>query len=80
VTTFYSVHRRLLSRTRRRSLSAFFSTVSVVLPILVPVLLVTALLVNELVDLKNLLQERLNHGADIGGIAPIRRRQMSNTS
>jgi predicted PurR-regulated permease PerM len=72
VITFYPVHRRLLSRIRRRSLSAFLSTVFVALTILVPILLVTALVVNELIDLKNLLQERLKHGANIGGIAPIR--------
>lgn len=72
VITFYPVHQRLLNRTRRRSSSAFFSTFLVLLTILVPVLLVTALIVNELVDLKSLLQERLKHGVDIGGIAPIR--------
>jgi predicted PurR-regulated permease PerM len=72
VITFYPVHRRLLSRTGRRSLSAFSSTVLVVLIILVPVLLITALVVNELVDLKNLLQERFKDGADISGFAAIR--------
>jgi predicted PurR-regulated permease PerM len=72
VITFYPVHRRLLHRTRHSSLSAFLSTMIVVLTILGPLLLVTALVVGELADLGNALQARFRDGADIRDFAPIR--------
>lgn len=72
VITFYPLHRRVLRRTRHGSFSAFISSFLAVLTILVPVLLVTALLVREVADLKNLLQERLDHTQGLTGLAPVR--------
>jgi predicted PurR-regulated permease PerM len=72
VITFYPVHRRLLHRTRHSSLSAFLSTMIVVLTILGPLLLVTALVVGELADLGDALQARFKDGADIRDFALIR--------
>jgi predicted PurR-regulated permease PerM len=72
VITFHPIHQRLLNRTGHPSLSAFLSTILVVLTILVPLLLVTALVVGELADLRNALQERLKDATNIGVIAPIR--------
>ncbi|HVT93772.1 MAG TPA: AI-2E family transporter [Bryobacteraceae bacterium] len=70
--TFYPVHQRLLNGTKRPSLSAFLSSLLVVLTILVPVLLITALGVSELGQLKNLLQARFKGGIDLNGIGPVR--------
>src|SRR3954451_4332561 len=58
VITFYPIHQRLLNRIGRPSFSASLSTALVVLTILVPLLLVAALVIGELVVLKNALQER----------------------
>jgi predicted PurR-regulated permease PerM len=71
VITFFPIHRRLMLRTRRPSLSALLSTLLVVLVILVPVLLITGLVINELTSLKGLVQERLKAGADPTGFAPV---------
>jgi predicted PurR-regulated permease PerM len=71
VITFHPIHQRLLHHTKQQSLSAFLSTALVVLTILVPLLLVAALVVDEVVDLRNVLQERFKGGVDISDIAPI---------
>jgi predicted PurR-regulated permease PerM len=72
VITFYPVHQRLLRRTSRRSLSAFISSLLVVLTILIPVLLITALVINEIGDLKDLVQARFKEGIDLNAIRPVR--------
>lgn len=48
VIVFYPIHRRLVQRTRRPALSALLSCILVILTILVPVVLLTVAVLNEL--------------------------------
>ncbi len=70
---FYPVHRRLVRRTRRPSLSALLTSGLVVVTILIPLLLVTALVVNEVVALQAYVADRLAGGVNVESLAPVRR-------
>jgi predicted PurR-regulated permease PerM len=72
VITFYPAHQHLLAKTRKPALSALLSSLLVVLTILVPMLLATALIVNEVADLRNFLQARFKDGFDLREIGPVR--------
>jgi len=64
VIVFYPVHRRLVQRTKRPSLSALLSCVLVILTILVPVSLVTIAVVNELAGAIQNVQVAINYVLD----------------
>lgn len=51
--TFYPLHKRLVKKTKSPALSAGLSSVFVILTILIPILLVTALVVKEFVGFKD---------------------------
>lgn len=69
---FYPVHERLVRRTRRPSLSALLTTAVVVVTIAIPLLLVTALVVTEVVALQGYLQQRFTGGFNLEALAPVR--------
>jgi predicted PurR-regulated permease PerM len=52
-------------------LSALLSTFLAILTILIPVVLVTALLVNQVIALKDVIQDRLKDGADLSIVPPV---------
>ena len=62
--SFYPIHRRLLKKTRSPALSAGISSLLVILTILIPIFLVTALVVKEFIGFKDnvqaTVQEALN--------------------
>ena len=72
VITFHPVQQRLVKSTGRPSLSALLSSLLVVLTILIPVLLITGLLVNELLGLTTSLQAKFNGGFDLKEMLPVR--------
>ncbi len=69
---FYPVHQRLVRRTHRPSLSAFLTSALVVVTILIPLLLVTALVVNEVVALQAYLGEKFKDGFNVETLSPVR--------
>ncbi|HEY5883060.1 MAG TPA: AI-2E family transporter [Pyrinomonadaceae bacterium] len=64
VIIFYPVHRRLVQRTNRPSLSALLSCALVIMTILVPVALVTVAVVNELSGAVQNVQIAINYVLD----------------
>jgi predicted PurR-regulated permease PerM len=64
VIVFYPIHRRLVERTNRPSLSALLSCALVVLTILVPVVLVTLAVINELSGAVQNVQAAINYVFD----------------
>lgn len=64
VIVFYPVHRRLVQRTNRPSLSALLSCVLVILTILVPVALVTVAVLNEVSGAVQNVQAAINYVLD----------------
>jgi predicted PurR-regulated permease PerM len=72
VITFYPVQQRLVRYTGRASLSALLSSLLVVLTILIPVLLVTGLVINEFLALRDTLQSQFSNGFDLNQIAFLR--------
>jgi predicted PurR-regulated permease PerM len=69
---FYPVQVRLVRHTHRPSLSALLTSILVVVTILIPLLLVTALVVNEVVTLQTYLSERFKGGFSLDTLAPVR--------
>lgn len=69
---FHPVHRRLVARTGRPALSAFVSSVLVVLVILLPAVFLTGLAINQYLALRDYLQELSTSGVDVTAIAPLR--------
>jgi len=72
VITFYPVHQHLATRTGRPSLSALLSCLLVVLTILIPVLVVSAVVVSEFLSLRDSLLSKFNDGFDLNGVEPVR--------
>jgi len=70
---FHPVHRYLVQKTGRVSLSALISSTLVVVVILIPLLLMTGLAVTQLLALKDYVQETFKDGFDLSTIAPVRR-------
>lgn len=70
---FHPVHRRLVARTGRVSLSAFVSSVLVVAVILLPAVLLTGLAINQYLALRDYLEEMSKSGVDLTSIALFRR-------
>jgi predicted PurR-regulated permease PerM len=64
VIVFYPVHRRLVQRTKKPSLSALLSCVLVILTILVPVSLITIAVLNELSGAVQNVQVAVNYVLD----------------
>ncbi len=64
VIVFYPIHKRLVQRTQRPSLSALLSCVLVILTILVPVSLITIAVVNELAGAIQNVQVAINYVLD----------------
>lgn len=64
VIVFYPIHRRLVQRTNRPSLSALLSCVLVILTILVPVALVTVAVLNEATSAAQSVQAAINYVFD----------------
>jgi predicted PurR-regulated permease PerM len=69
---FHPVHERLVRRTHRPSLSALLTTALVVVTIVIPLLLVTALVINEVVALQGYLEQRFTGGFNMESLAPVR--------
>jgi predicted PurR-regulated permease PerM len=69
---FHPVHRRLVQRTGRVTLSALISSVLVVMVILMPALFLTGLAVNQYLALREYLQELSKGGFDVTAVAPLR--------
>ena len=68
---FYPVHERLLRRTHRPSLSAFLTSALVVVTILIPLLVVTLLVVNEVVALQGYVEWTFKEGFSQDSLAPV---------
>jgi len=68
VIAFYPVHQHLATRTGRPSLSALLSCLLVVLTILIPVLVVSAVVVSESLNLRDSLLSKFNDGFDVNGV------------
>lgn len=64
VIVFYPIHRRLVQRTKKPSLSALLSCVLVILTILVPVSLLTVAVLNELAGAAQNVQAAINYVLD----------------
>ncbi|HKO60783.1 MAG TPA: AI-2E family transporter [Pyrinomonadaceae bacterium] len=64
VIVFYPIHRRLVQRTNRPSLSALLSCALVILTILVPVALLTFAVINELAGAAQNVQAAINYVLD----------------
>ncbi len=69
---FYPVHERLVRRTHRPSLSALLTSGLVVVTIVIPLLVVTALVVNEVVGLQGYVQQAFKGGLAPESLAPVR--------
>ena len=69
---FHPVHEYLVRRTGRVALSAFVSSVLVVMVILMPALFLTGLAINQYLALRDYLQELSASGVDLSNIAPLR--------
>jgi predicted PurR-regulated permease PerM len=69
---FHPVHRRLVARTHRVTVSAFICSVLVVMVILMPALFLTGLAINQYLALRDYLQELSKAGIDVSTIAPLR--------
>lgn len=69
---FHPVQERLVRRTHRPSLSALVTSALVVVTILIPLLLVTGIVVNEVVALQGYLEERFKGGFNVESLAPLR--------
>ena len=72
VIVFYPIHKRLVKRTKRPSLSALLSCVLVILTILVPVTIVTFAVINELSGAVYNLQVAINYVLDPNAPVPGR--------
>jgi predicted PurR-regulated permease PerM len=70
--TFHPVHQRLVRRIAHPSLSAFISTMLVVLTILVPLVFLTGLIINEFLSLKDTLVSKFQEGFDLSRIPVVR--------
>lgn len=70
---FYPMHARMAARFRSPSLSAFLTSLLVVLVILLPLLLLSGLAVNQFFALRSYLQETFKDGFDISAVGPLRR-------
>jgi predicted PurR-regulated permease PerM len=69
---FHPVHQRIVRKTGRLSLSAFISSVLVVVALLIPLLFITALAVNQLLALRDYLQERFKDGFYLTTVESLR--------
>jgi predicted PurR-regulated permease PerM len=69
---FHPVHDDLVKRTGRVSLSAFISSVLVVMLILIPMLFLTALAINQFLALRVYVQETFKDGFTLSAIEPLR--------
>ena len=70
---FHPVHSRLAAKIGRPSLSAFLSSLLVVVMIFIPLLLLSGLAVNQFLALRSYLQENFKEGFDVSAIGPLRR-------
>jgi predicted PurR-regulated permease PerM len=70
---FHPVHSRLAAKIGRPSLSAFLSSLLVVVMIFIPLLFLSGLAVNQFVALRSYLQENFKEGFDVSAIGPLRR-------
>jgi predicted PurR-regulated permease PerM len=69
---FFPIHQRLVRVTGRVTLSAIICSILVVFVILIPLLLLTALAVDQFIALKGYLDERFSEGFSLSAIAPLR--------
>src|SRR4029079_2808378 len=70
---FNPLHRYFVRKTGRVSLSALLCSVLVVVMVLLPFLLVSALAFNQFIALTNYLQDTFKNGFDLNAIEPLRR-------
>jgi predicted PurR-regulated permease PerM len=70
---FNPLHRYFVRKTGRVSLSALLCSVLVVVMVLMPFLLVSALAFNQFIALTNYLQDTFKNGFDLNAIEPLRR-------
>ncbi len=70
---FHPVHQRLVRKTGRVSLSAFISTLLVVVAILIPLVFLTGLAINQFFTLRDYLQQTSREGLDLASLEPVRR-------
>ncbi len=71
--TFFPVHQRLARVTGRVSLSAFICSVLVVGVILIPLFFLTGLAIDQLLALRDYLQQTFKSGFDPSAVEPLRR-------
>jgi predicted PurR-regulated permease PerM len=69
---FFPVHQRLVRATGRVTLSALICSVLVVFVILVPLLLLSALAIDQFLSLKGYLEERFSEGFSLSAIESLR--------
>ncbi|RPI51899.1 MAG: AI-2E family transporter [Acidobacteria bacterium] len=69
---FYPVHQRLVRKTGRVALSAFVCSVLVVGALLIPLMFITGLAINQLMHLRDYLQETFKEGFSLGATEPLR--------
>ena len=69
---FHPVHQRIVRRTGRLTLSALISSVLVVVAILIPLLVIGGLVLNQLLALRDYLQERFKDGFDLTTVESLR--------
>lgn len=69
---FFPIHQRLVRLTGRVTLSAIICSILVVVVILIPLLLLTALAVDQFITLKGYLDERFSEGFSLTAIGPLR--------
>jgi len=72
VITFHPVYQWLVSKTRRVSLSAFVSSLMVLVAIIIPLVFITAVAINQFVALGTSLQQLLTAGPELEAGKPLR--------
>lgn len=71
--SFYPMHERLVRRTRRPTVGALLTTLLVVVTILIPLAIVTALVVNEVVAVQAYVQDTFKGELNLDSLEPVRR-------
>jgi len=69
---FYPVHERLLKKTGRPTLSALICTSLIVVTIVIPLLVVAALAVNQVLAVREYVDQALSRGVGLDTLAPVR--------